>query len=115
MSQKDLADATDGRLSESWVQKFLGNERQPKYPTRVHLEALVDALNTKLDPPTSLSYVMAPMEISPIEDVRGRDWLPLMDVDDSVPEDLRQTVRRLILAARKIYVGGEPDKGGKDD
>lgn len=66
MKQADIAKATQGVVTESWISKF-ESEHRPKYPTRDQLEPLAAPLGT------TLAYLLAPMRVAPLEDVLTPD------------------------------------------
>ena len=96
LSQADLAAATDDVVTESWLQKF-ENAHRPKSPTREQLEPLVEPLGT------TLSYLMAPMRVSPIEDADSpSDWILRMRGDPDLSDSAKDALEELAQQLRNV-------------
>jgi transcriptional regulator with XRE-family HTH domain len=96
LSQAELAAATGDVVTESWLQKF-ENAHRPKSPTREQLEPLVAPLST------TLSYLMAPMGITPIEDANSpTDWILRMRGDPDLSDEAKDALEELARQLRAV-------------
>jgi len=96
LSQADLAAATGDVVTESWLQKF-ENGHRPKYPTRGQLEPLVEPLQT------TLSYLMAPMGVIPVEEgPSSSDWVLRMRGDPELSDEAKDALEQLARQLRGV-------------
>lgn len=110
LSQADVETATEGLVSESWLQKF-ENKQLPKYPTRDQLEPLAKPLGVPL------SYLMAPMRLVPIEEVQQPSVEGAIYAQRKWPAATREALIEIIrLADAAIPADGDddaPEVGGE--